>query len=1422
MGDDPDMSEHDLHLSALRALLPPDLAAALDRDGDLPAPARQGLAAELRGQLTACAAYIPARLVRGQLERPEPGRTGGAFWEGSLLFADLSGFTALSERLSVLGRQGAEEVSAVVNALFAALIAEIQARNGALLKFGGDAITAFFDADGLGVGHAPAAAAAALAMQARMAEFASVSTRAGSFALQLRVGVHSGRVFAAEVGDDRHVELVVTGPEVNLVALAQEIATPGEVVVSERTAAMLPAATLAPRAAGFQLLCALPATPLPSAPPALIPGDGPCGLPALAALAAQLAALRPYLVHGLPRRFLDAADAGLGEFRPVTVLFANVHDFSAILEHVRAAHPADPERAAARAAAVLNAYFRRAQAVVHRYDGAVNKVDMSTHGDKLMALFGAPVAHEDDPTRAVRCALELQRALEEANEEIAELVGSLPRLSQKIGINTGTVFAGRVGGATRYEYTVMGPAVNLAARLMAAAADGELLLSPSARAAVGGQFLLDEAPPLRLKGLAEPVAAARVRGLAEVDLGGQAELAGLRAERLIGRDAELAALQAGARLALAGQGRVLAVVGEAGAGKSRLIEELVQGLVLDSVADGSGPGVPPFEIYLGDCQSYEQRTPYAALRGPLRDLLGLSARRGAGLAALAPDIEARVGQLAPELLRFAPLLGDALGLALPETPLSAALSPQQRHDRLQELIVAMFAGAAARDPLLVAIEDAHWADGPSLELLAGLAAVAPGRPLLLALTYRPDPPIPAPWDGHPDTVRVRLGELPAADSTALLAALLGVEPPPALLPLLERTQGNPFFIEELVRGLILAGILVRDEAGTWRAARALDEIELPKSIEGLLIARLDRLDEPRQELVQVASVIGRRFQRPVIEGVYANPAPLGESLERLVGIELIQAEQLERNLAYIFRHALLRDVAYAGILYARRRVLHGRVARRIEQLSGADLAPHLSLLAWHYLQAEEWRPALQFHLAAADQARRRFANHDALALYEAAREVAERLAPAADPGWLAEQRAAIHEHTGDLHALLGAYDEAERHYRRALELAAAEPGPAGERWLRLHRLLAAVAERRSRYDDAFASLHTGLARATAAQRVEVGRCYLLGAGIYYRQGEYLRAMEWARMAFSLAEQSAERADETRALKLIGNIFREQGDLHPAIAHLERARAGFELLNQLGDLCEAINDLGITYDQLGRWQETAACYERSLQISESIGDVLGAARAANNLAVLLVGRDQLDRAADLYRRSSDGFARIGSPLGVAVTTYNRGEVLLLQSRPAEAMALFERSIADFERINARTFLPEVLRLAAEAALAQADHAAARAYAARSLAIATDLGVAAEGAAARRVLGQVALIQGDHAAAADLLADSHAALAQLDNRYELGKTLYQLARLARATGDPAAFAAARDGAAAIFVELDAQRDLALLAALGWRPAPAAPGK
>lgn len=1451
----------------LREYLHTSHLALLAQGGDLPPDLRSTLASKLRAKLHAYARYLPSRLVARQLATPDPGWVGGEFWEGSLLFADLSGFTALSEQLSTLGKQGFEEISIVVNQLFDTLVAVVHAHRGTLLKFGGDALTAFFDAETLGPLHATAATLAAWAMQQHMARFAAIRTRKGVFRLQLRVGVHSGRVFAAEVGDSSHIELVITGAEVNRVAKAQEIAAPGEVVISDHTASLLEHAHTVPRKTGFQRVIALSDhsfSPRPREPLAL---DGPDDLATLERLAMTVAALRPYLVRNLPERFLDDSRVfEIGEFRPVSVLFAHFYDFSALLSLV-----GDD---ASLAAAILNAYFWRSQAMVHRYDGIVNKVDMYTHGDKLIALFGAPSAHEDDPLRAVRCALELETARNEANREIVALLRSsniplpasptgdvaggptlLPEqyiLRQRIGINTGTVFAGRVGGEYRYEYTVMGSAVNLAARLMAVTPEGEIFLSPATRSAVEHQVALEDQLPLKLKGLSEPVIPARVlqtlgpRTLARKPVSTHSP----KQSPLVGREAILEQLKAEAVQALRGTGRTLVLVGEAGIGKTRLTEEIITSLE----ANRRQWHIKPFQIALNDCQSYEQSTPYATVRALIFQVLGISPQsefltrqNWVGESSAGPGffrlLETRVERLAPELLRFTPLLGDVWGMALPSTPLITALNAGQRHDRLQELLVALVRSSARQRPLVIAFENIQWADASSLELLERLTHMVEHTPLLLILNYRPEPPIAEPWATLPTTTRIVLHELRLEESIKLLEAILEAPPPPEVFPLLERTQGNPLFIEELVRALIASNALAMTEDRRWILTRPLEQLTIPSRIEGLLVARIDRLAEAAHELVQVASVIGRRFQHAILERVYSHPAPLELELQALVDADIISVDEQPATRSFLFRHSLLREVVYEGILFARRRELHQQVAHRIEEVYFGHREEVLPVLAQHYLLAEAWLLAFFYHLEAAIRAQKRYANHEALALLSTAREIYHQVQqqcaediPSQHTGQTDKNVALspylpltftlseIHERSGYMHSLLGENEQAETHYWQALHhirmLDVTPYSPAVRAYLqvqkasalvRLHRHLAAIYEQRGDYDTALRLLQEGLEYATTETHDEIGRCHLLAARIFYSQGAFEQSLEWAELGRAIADFLDDLPGQAHALLRIGNIRAEQGDFSQSIPFLEQASQLFQQIGHLHGLRAALNDLGATYEQVGRWQDAIRCYQQSLEISRNVGDIIGQARTSNNLALIMTRRGAFEEARRLYEFSCEQFRSTGSEQLLALSTLNLGELLLLQKQPAQAMTLFRESIEILERTNARLDLPEVLRLAAEASLATGDHEQATTYAKRSLAMAQELGLALEKAMALLALGQIAFSQGDLAASQDYLEQSHTTLEQLDYRYELGKVLFWKARLAQERHDRSTMLTLIEQAKAIFEELDAQRDLVLLTEL-----------
>lgn len=1506
--------------SLLQAYLPPEFADVVTDLHELPAEVRAFMAAQLRRELASYTAYIPSRLVRSQLRRPAPGRVSGAFWQGTLLFADLSGFTMLCERLSALGKQGAEEVSTVINQLFNTLVAEIftyqgdvLTYRGELLKFGGDALTAFFDAQTLGPSHVVAAIHAALAMQERMEAFAALETRGGIFRLQLRIGVHSGRVFAAEVGDHDHIELVITGPDVNRVAKAQEYAAPGEVVITEQTAALLEEVaeppTLSSKRAGFFQIQNLPTTSL-SVPSAstIFPGteehpESNVSAETLEMLARQVTALRPYLIQGLPRRFLDATEAEVGEFRPVSFLFANFYNFSDMLTML-----GDD---ALRAATALNAYYQRAQNVVRSYGGVINKVDMYPHGDKLVALFGAPVAHEDDPLRAVQCAFDLETALQEANADIATMLkvdynyqpvtrtsthSSPFVLRQRIGINTGTVFAGRVGGARRYEYTVMGVAVNLAARLMESASEGTILLSPETHAAVERHIATTEQPPIQVKGISHPVipfVAVRDRRPLQV------AKSSLIAPPLIGRDTELTLMLNEARAAFQGKGRMLVLVGEAGFGKTRLLEEFTRRMVLSSVTSDSTNPVPHFQIYMGEGQSLKKNVPYIALRPPLRHILISTMNESDGghewsKSELDRRVRHRVEQLAPELSHFMPLLGDVLGIPLDETPLTTALKAEQRHHRTQELVVSLLLSAAAQEPLLLVIDDLQWADTTSLELLERLSHYSANVPLFVILSYRANSTIREPWLDIPNTTYLTLTELKTAERNTMLKAILGSEPPLEILPLLARTQGNPFFIEELVRTLVTSRTLIQDKSKRWCLVASPSHVTLPSSIEGMIMARLDQLDEPFHELVQVASVIGHRFQYQILAGVYRYPEILAEGLQQLIDTDLIRpeepSEQKSADRTYLFRHALLHDVAYEGILYATRRDLHRRVAQRIEEVSNGQTDEHLALLTRHYLLAEEWEPAFRYNMEAGIQAKRRYANQEALAYFSTALDIAPRLERSItnrrvgtfdrrvgppdrrtthtpypserdrrvgppdrrsglvdrrgknperqlrenrlEPSLVQLQVIEAHEHQGDIFILMGAYDQAEATYHKALKLVEQckqkyadwkkeytarnkrVPAPSTfeprlrQATVRLYRLMAEVLEHHANYDAALEWIERGMALATPDLRDELARYYMLGASIYQHEGNFDKSLEWAQQGLEVAEELGSTSDQAHALMLMGNLWRDRGEFALSIPALEKARKLLDQMKDANRLGNVLKSLGDAYWRMSRWQDALKCYHQSLQISENIGDVLGMAHTSNNMAGVMVGRGELQLAAELYKYSSEQFRRIGSLLGLAITGYNNGEVLMLQGHPRDALHLLLASISSLERLKARNFLAEAMRLAAEANLLLGDLEQAQTYIARSLELAHELGMVVEEAIALRVMAQIAVAHNDFPTARTHLVRSRTMLENLDNRYDLAQVLTHQARLEFAEQRFEQVMPLLHQAEEIFKKLQAKRDLALL--------------
>ena len=572
--------------------------------------------------------------------------------------------------------------------------------------------------------------------------------------------------------------------------------------------------------------------------------------PADDARLARLAAATP---ASLAQKVRDAS-ALAGERRTVTALFLDVADATLMADQV------DPEDWTA----IMNGAFDRFYPVIYRYEGTIARL----LGDALLAFFGAPVAHEDDPVRAVRAALELLDLAGEYAEEVQQRHGV--DFAIRIGLNTGPVIVGAVGKDLRYDYTPMGGAINVAARMQAAAQPMTVLISEDTYRFVSPLFVTQELGMLEIKGKAEPLRTYRVRS-ARAEPGQVRGLTGLHSP-MVGRDAELTDLLQLCEAVRAGLGRAVLVIGEPGLGKTRLIAEWRTAVESET----SGASVERPQWAAGHCLSYGQGLAYHLLIDLLRSLIGVpegaeEPETRAALQALTEDL------FGEEALEVYPYLGHLLMLRLEGAALEQVrpLDPQALQTQYLAALRKLLQAMSHRRPLMLILEDLHWADPSSTELLVKLLPLVSSVPMLLCMLTRPDHDAPG-WKlvtavrevMGGSLTEIPLNTLSEGDSRQLVANLLEIEALPEQVRalILRKAEGNPFFVEEVIRMLIDRGAIVH-RGGGWVAGEEIDRIEIPDNLEGLLMARIDRLPDEAKQILRVASVIGRQFPVRVLQHV---------------------------------------------------------------------------------------------------------------------------------------------------------------------------------------------------------------------------------------------------------------------------------------------------------------------------------------------------------------------------------------------------------------------------------------------------------------------------------------------------------------------------------------------------------------------------
>jgi len=917
--------------------------------------------------------------------------------------------------------------------------------------------------------------------------------------------------------------------------------------------------------------------------------------------------LREHTPRHLAAKILDASATLAGERRQVSVLFADLVRFTALAERLDAE---DVHRLVGRALDV-------AAAEIHRFEGTINQYT----GDGFMALFGAPIAHEHGPRRAVHAALGVQRAVHELSRELEAERGF--GLQMRIGINTGMVVVGEIGRDLRMEYTAIGDTVNLAQRLESAARPGAVVISKATAKLVEGFFETRELGALKLKGHE-----ARVEAFEVECARGRPTRLHAHTERgltpLVGRERELTVLEELYAEARAGRGQIALVAGEAGIGKSRLLHEFQARLA------SSGEDVVWRE---GHCASFGQAIPFLPLIEQVREGFGIEGSDGEPeIIAKTEDRMRRVGGLEGHI----PYVRHLLSVD-PGAPEIAAMDRAAIRKRTFDALRALGLRTSSTQPAVYVFEDLHWTDSSTEEYLSSVVDSVVGAPQLVILTYRVgyDPPIPR----RSFQTSITLRHLSETESVSMAKGMLATEEFPEQLQaaLMSKAEGVPLYVEEVTKTLLDIGVLERRD-GRYHLVRDPATAAIPETIQDVIMARLDRLGEDGKRAVQLASVIGRQFLVRLLDRVADFVGDLDGLLEELKAVEIIYEHGLLPEPAYVFKHAVIQDVAYNSLLLEHRKGLHGAVARAIEDLYEDRIGEHHGELAHHWMKAEEWGRAFEMSVLAGQRAAAAYANREAKVHFENALTAAKRLAGSPEaPGY--DAMIALHAGRGTVLNILAEFEESLASYNEALGLARAQ----GDRVREVKLLVdtAIVYENSHQCDPAveYCSKAVELARELGDKGYEAiaraTRVAVVSAGL----GQILETTTDAEEALRLSREVGDPRLLAMTNARLGGTLQWRADYGRGIAALTE---GVEIAERVHDgysFGYAAFMLGHARLSTGSYEEALSTYRRLDEYAQGAADTFYMARVGNCIAAVHLETYDLDESIRLNLEADEAAHRI---------------------------------------------------------------------------------------------------------------------------------------------------------------------------------------
>ncbi len=1139
---------------------------------------------------------------------------------GSTLFADISGFTPLTEAFALeLGpKRGGEELTIHLNRVYDQMITVLHAYRGSVVGFSGDSITCWFDQDLDGRN----ALRCALEMQSQIAKVAQIRTRLGrEFVLGLKVTVAIGSVKRFIVGmADYTLMDAMAGKTVERMATAEGFANSGDVVVDSPTFEALSdhlvvSAWHKDEETGEKYATIesfdleVPENRWPEI------NDG------------QLSydQVDDWLLPAVASRINSGLGDFLTELRPAAALFMRFTGIEFESDDT--------------AADKLREFVQSVQRIIMRLEGSLVQLTIGDKGSYLYAAFGAPIAHENDVERAALAALALQ---EECGQ--FEFIKSL-----QIGISHGLMRTGAYGGTERRTYGVLGDHVNLSARLMSKTPSGQIYVSQRAQRKISKLFEWENLPPMQVKGKTQPV---QVHRLVKSKL--------RRAIRLnepeyslpmIGRAEELETVSNLIEEVLEGKGQIIGITAEAGMGKSRLSAEVIR-LCMDKGMSGYG----------GECPSFGTNTSYLVWQPILQSLFKSSSvvddvSKDQFLSELTEEIEL----INPSLVPRIPLLGPILQIDIPENDLTKSLDAKTRKSSLESFVIDVILSRSLQQPLILVFEDCHWLDPLSLDLIEALGRSIEQAPIFINLVYRPP-------DSHktqlpnvhelPYFTEVSLDTFTKDEAEKLIAIKVEQYFDESNVPqrfinlVVAKAAGNPFYLDEIIN-------FIKDKEVDLRDEKAIEAIDLPNTIYSLVLSRIDNLTESQKMAIKVASVIGRLFTAAMVWGVYPTneiTTMVKQDLNTLSELELTPIEQPEPELTYLFKHIVTQEVAYESLPFSTREKLHGQIGYYLESMKPDEIEQNLYVLAFHYGLSNNNEKKEEYLVRAGKAAQKSYANTAAVSYYSKALELVS-----------GDNRIDIEFELAQVYDLIGDWDQAEELFENVLKVASEK-----DLYKLKSKTTTAIGElkrKKGDYDSATALFENAKQISSQSDDKDgLAKALICSGTLAAMQGDFQQALERYKSSLEISRETNDQFSVSKVLNNMAIVAQYQNELNRALQFMEESLEARRAINHKWGIANSLNNLGVFLLDKEDYTGAQDALNEALTLNREIGDKWSIANTLNNLGNVRLNFKEFEFAGEKYNESLQIYSQLGDKWALSFLLEDIGAMLAIRDNSAEALQL----------------------------------------------------------------------------------------------------------------------------------------------------------